>query len=265
MTDELPTHLARPPDRSANPLMATSAVEKDVHVIYILQLENIYEGPTMTTQERPPLFTAAEAAVLTRLPVKAVNNAIDKKTIAAHVRHRRGEKSLRLVTEPALLYLALERELVGDTTPSFRQRLFKAINAARTEGVQSVVVGALTLDLRPGWRVMAQRIKDLRRAEVLASADPEVLGGVPVFRGTRIPIHMIAELLSQGETLEALRRGYPRLTDEMIRLAPLYAGAHPLRGRPRKQPWRGRSFSRTGRLGGGNMRNPSRVSRFPVG
>ncbi len=201
----------------------------------------------MTTQEQP-LFTAAEAAVLTRLPVKAVNNAIDKKTIAARVRRRRGQKSLRLVDEPALVYLSLERELVSDTTPSFRRKLFKAISAALAEGVQSVAVGALTLDLRPSWRDMAQRIKDLRRAEGLASADPEVLGGVPVFRGTRIPIHMIAELLSQGETPETLHRGYPRLTDEMIRLAPLYAGAHPLRGRPRKRPWRGRANGRPVRV-----------------
>jgi len=201
----------------------------------------------MTTQEQP-LFTAAEAAVLTRLPVKAVNNAIDKKTIAAHVTRRRGEKSLRLVDEPALLYLSLERELVSDTTPSFRQKLFKAIRAALAEGVQSVAVGALTLDLRPSGRDMAQRIKDLRRSEGLASADPEVLGGVPVFRGTRISIHMIAELLSQGETPETLRRGYPRLTDEMTRLAPLYADAHPLRGRPRKRPWPGRLNGRPVRV-----------------
>ncbi len=201
----------------------------------------------MTAQPQP-LFTAAEAAVLTRLPVKAVNNAIDKRTIAAHVRRKRGAKSLRLVDEPALVYLSLERELVGDTTPSFRQKLFKAINSALAEGVQSVRVGALTLDLRPSRRDMSQRIKDLRRAEGLAGVDPEVLGGVPVFRGTRVPIHMIAELLSQGETPETLRRGYPRLTDEMVRLAPLYAHAHPLRGRPRKRPWRGRLNGRPVRL-----------------
>lgn len=194
----------------------------------------------VTTTQQQSLFTAAQAAVLTRLPVKAVNNAIDKKTIAAHVKRRHGEKSLRLIDEFALVYLLLERELVGDTTPSFRQKLFKAIGTALAEGAQSVAIGALTLDLRPRSRDMARRIKDLRRAEWLASAHPEVLGGVPVFRGTRIPIHMIAELLDQGETPDTLRRGYPRLNDEMIRLAPLYAGAHPLRGRPRKHSWRGR-------------------------
>jgi uncharacterized protein (DUF433 family) len=39
---------------------------------------------------------------------------------------------------------------------------------------------------------------------------------------------MIADLLNHGEAAETLRKGYPRLTDEMIRLAPIYAAAHPL-------------------------------------
>jgi uncharacterized protein (DUF433 family) len=192
----------------------------------------------MLTSEEA-LFTPTEAAALTRLPLKAVNNAIDKKTIAAQIRRNRGVTS-RLVGEPALVYLSLERALVGDTTPSFRQKLFKAIAEAQAKRVRKVAVGELTLDLGPWWREVTQRIRDLRRAERLSNAATDVLGGVPVFRGTRIPIHTIAGLLSQGETAEKLRAGYPRLTNEMIRLAPVYAGAHPLRGRPRRQPWHGR-------------------------
>jgi hypothetical protein len=40
---------------------------------------------------------------------------------------------------------------------------------------------------------------------------------------------------------------YPRLTAEMIRLAPVYAAAYPLRGRPRRQPWRDQQPVRRGR------------------
>jgi uncharacterized protein (DUF433 family) len=201
----------------------------------------------MLTQQQT-LFTPAEAAALTRLPLKTVNNAIDKKTVAARVTRKRGAKSARLVGESALIYLSLERELIGDTTPSFRRKLFKAIAVALAKGAESVSIGALTLDLRPSWREVVQRIKDLRRAERLADADAEVLGGVPFFRGTRIPVHLVAQLLGGGETAETLRKGYPRLTDEMIRLAPIYAGAHPLRGRPRKRPWRGRPNGRVVRV-----------------
>lgn len=198
--------------------------------------------------QKQTFFTPAEAAALTRLPLKAVNNAIDKKTIAARVTRKRGSRAARLVGEPALLYLSLERELMEDTTPSFRRRLFRAIAAALAEGANSVALGPLTLDFRSSWRQVTQRIKHLRRAERLAEVDAEVLGGVPVFRGTRIPIHTVANLLKEGETAETLRKGYPRLTEEMIRLAPIYAGAHPLRGRPRKRPWRGRAKGRVIRV-----------------
>jgi hypothetical protein len=44
--------------------------------------------------------------------------------------------------------------------------------------------------------------------------------------------------VTQGSTQAELMEGYPRLTAEMIRLAPVYAAAYPLRGRPRNQPWR---------------------------
>jgi hypothetical protein len=40
---------------------------------------------------------------------------------------------------------------------------------------------------------------------------------------------------------------YPRLTAEMIRLAPVYAAAYPLRGPKRKLPWRDRQPVRRGR------------------
>jgi len=63
------------------------------------------------------------------------------------------------------------------------------------------------------------------------------MGGAPVFRGTRVPVHLIATLLGQGSTEMDLLEAYPRMTTEMVRLAPIYAAAYPLRGRPRAQPW----------------------------
>ncbi len=179
------------------------------------------------------LFTPAEAAVLSRLSLKAVNNAIDKKTILAR-RSGRG----RLLDRPALLSLALERRLAGDTTPEFRRRLFAEIAAAPRRRV--VTVGALKVDLIEPRREVMERVKQLRRAERFVIVDPEIMGGNPVFRGTRVPVHLIDEKLRLGETVERLREDYPRVAEEMIRLAPIYAAAHPLRGRPRKQPWHDR-------------------------
>ena len=179
------------------------------------------------------LFTPAEAAVLSRLSLKAVNNAIDRKTVPAR-RSGRG----RLLDRPALLSLALERRLASDTTPEFRRRLFAEIAAGPTRRI--VTVGALKIDLVEPRREVMGRVKQLRRAERFVTVDPEIMGGNPVFSGTRVPVHLIDEKLRLGETVERLREDYPRVAEEMIRLAPIYAAAHPLRGRPRKQPWHDR-------------------------
>jgi uncharacterized protein (DUF433 family) len=74
----------------------------------------------------------------------------------------------------------------------------------------------------------------------LVVTDPEILGGDPVFRGTRVPVNVIAAMLEQGSMEAEILKAYPRITVEMVRLAPAYAQAYPIRGRPRSQPWRDR-------------------------
>jgi uncharacterized protein (DUF433 family) len=59
-----------------------------------------------------------------------------------------------------------------------------------------------------------------------------VVGGEPFFRGTRIPVHLVASLLRDGATEEQIKVSYPRLNHQVIRLAPLYAVAYPSTGRP---------------------------------
>ena len=93
----------------------------------------------------------------------------------------------------------------------------------------------------------ATSLRDLRRARSLVLSDLEIMGGDPVFRGTRVPVHLIAELVAQGSKPPELIEAYPCLTAEMIRLAPVYAAAYPLRAPRRKQPWRDQQPVRRGR------------------
>lgn len=39
--------------------------------------------------------------------------------------------------------------------------------------------------------------------------DPEVMHGVPVFRGTRVPVQTLFEYLEGGETLDDFLIGFP--------------------------------------------------------
>ena len=193
-------------------------------------------------QTHDTLFTPTEAAVLTGLPLKAVNNAIDKHTITAVA----GEEG-RLLDARALVSLAVERRLADRIAPELRRQLFDAL-ADAPRSVISLEGGLLRIDLREPRRELATSLRELRRARRLALSDPDIMGGDPVFRGTRVPVHMIASLLTQGSTPAELIEAYPRLTPEMVRLAPVYAAAYPLRGRPRGgQPWRDRKPVRRSR------------------
>jgi uncharacterized protein (DUF433 family) len=42
--------------------------------------------------------------------------------------------------------------------------------------------------------------------------DPEIMHGVPVFRGTRVPVGTLFEYLEGGDTLEDFLEGFPTVT-----------------------------------------------------
>ena len=63
--------------------------------------------------------------------------------------------------------------------------------------------------------------------------------GTPVFKGTRIPVDLVADMLAQGATAEEILEGYPTLNEERSPLRPLYMRAFPRRGRPSRRPWQG--------------------------
>jgi uncharacterized protein (DUF433 family) len=196
-----------------------------------------------TIQTHDTLFTPTEAAVLTGLPLKTVNNAIDRKTVSAIA----GQGGGRLLDARALMSLCIERRLSDRlATPELRRKVFDALGAA-PRNVVSLEGGLLKIDLREPRRALAASLRDLRRARRLVVSDPEILGGDPVFRGTRVPVHLIAELVAQGAQPDELTEGYPSLSAEMIRLAPAYAAAYPLRGPRRKLPWRDQQPVRGGR------------------
>jgi uncharacterized protein (DUF433 family) len=54
-------------------------------------------------------------------------------------------------------------------------------------------------------------------------ADPQVMLGKPVVRGTRITVELILEKLAAGESVDDLLVAYPRLSRDAVRAALAYA------------------------------------------
>lgn len=54
-------------------------------------------------------------------------------------------------------------------------------------------------------------------------ADPEVLAGKPVIKGTRICVELVLDLLAAGYTLQQIRDQYDHLTADDIQACLAYA------------------------------------------
>ena len=71
--------------------------------------------------------------------------------------------------------------------------------------------------------------------ESVVHSDPEVLGGTPVFRGTRVPVKNLLDYLAAGDTLDQFLDDFPTVRREQVVAALevakdlLTAGAHPPR------------------------------------
>ncbi|MEQ2009982.1 MAG: DUF433 domain-containing protein [Limisphaerales bacterium] len=49
----------------------------------------------------------------------------------------------------------------------------------------------------------------------LITVDPDILGGTPVFKGTRVPVNTLFEYLENNYTLDEFLECFPSVTREM--------------------------------------------------
>lgn len=54
--------------------------------------------------------------------------------------------------------------------------------------------------------------------------DPKIMVGKPVIRGTRVPVYEIVNRIAQGWTFQEILENFPRVTEEDIKAALMYAG-----------------------------------------
>ena len=58
---------------------------------------------------------------------------------------------------------------------------------------------------------------NIMEAKELINIDPEIMSGVPVFRGTRVPIRTLFDYIANGYTLEEFLDSFPSVTLEAAR------------------------------------------------
>ena len=56
------------------------------------------------------------------------------------------------------------------------------------------------------------------KSDDLITVDPDILGGTPVFKGTRVPVKTLFDYLENNYSLEQFLECFPSVTIEMARL-----------------------------------------------
>ena len=185
-------------------------------------------------------YTPAQASAITGLPLAAVHKAIDSRLIRPRSA-RSGATVRRLLTKEQLIYLQLEAEGLRLLPVGTRRGIADSIQRSPKADLMAIGNGTvLFVEFKAARRKVEGQLKQLAHIEEMVVSDPDIMRGTPVFKGTRIPVDLVADMLAQGATADEILEGYPTLGKEKIAIAPLYMRAFPRRGRPSRRPWQGK-------------------------
>lgn len=179
-------------------------------------------------------LTLPEASFVTGLSLKAIDREIDAHIVSPPRAEPDLEKRrLRWIAGPDAVYLLLVRDVHGELSPSLRRKVREAVWDAIADDRAYARLAWLMLPVREAGQEVLGRIETLERAKhEYVESRPEVLGGEPVVKGTRVPARMVAELVRRGASKDELREDFD-LTPEQVDAAVLFDRVTPKRGRPR--------------------------------
>ena len=194
------------------------------------------------------LVGSAEAAFIADLDPKDLHRVVDESVLPSDLFSRTNDARhfARLSAAIARFYF----DASGDLSKACRLRVIEAVmeRLRPRENLSSILAlagplssidwaihaAALTVDLRDFVFHAAERANRARSAVNLVVEDPEILGGVPVFRGTRVPIDVAINTVTSGAAWTRLKESYPFLSEDHVDAANVYAVIRPRRGRPTK-------------------------------
>jgi uncharacterized protein (DUF433 family) len=190
--------------------------------------------PCVSDQELAALsLTPAEASALLEVPERRVRKEVE---------HGLFPSPPELNFDMVVYLKVLDRLAELQPPVEWRRRMLRSIRKALMHGHLSgvseeleIVRGVLQLRLRTvAEEVSDQLVPFYRWRNARVVADPAILAGEPVFRGSRLSVRRVGEALQRGEKAATIHEDYPNLTAEDIEFAPRYVRAYPRVGRPRE-------------------------------
>ena len=154
---------------------------------------------------------------------------IYKSNLPGHLRQKAFERFESLIepTSRREFYRLLDAEKIVKATCDWSRpsRLFVSHDRMKLDHYLFVDFEQIVHDLAPRVDLYAEGLARIEEKD-------EVLGGEPVFKGTRLSVHHVGRMYRDGEPMKNIIEDYPYLRENDVRFAELFFRAHPALGRP---------------------------------
>lgn len=183
-------------------------------------------------------MTISEASAATGIPGRKIIRLVDEEVLPDSVCQISGRKrTLRAYSMPMTIFGASDAEALGKETQLAIMRLVGKFAKDNWQLLLDDPKQADSLNFATGCIVVAlgnyvreamaglNRLMDAHRRVV---EDPDIRGGIPTIRGTRVGVYEIAGL-RLNEEIDTILEHYPRLRRKDVEAASLYAKAYPIR------------------------------------
>ena len=186
-------------------------------------------------------LTTSEAAVAAGVSVPQIHRIIDERILPEDLY---STAQMRTFRTDACVLIAFYFETADLLTAQARLRTIRNAMAhcSGWDQWKNCIVEDhfVTVRFADIWKNVDFRLHQLMKAHATVTEDPEILGGTPVIKGTRVPVYDIAAAFDSGTSVDRILKSYPSLKDWQVELASVYARAVPPRGRPKRSASAGR-------------------------
>jgi len=191
------------------------------------------------------LFSLSEAAAIAEIAPDTIRTALEKKSVTPSHRNRVGNSVRYHFSAGDILFVKVLTEFPFALSKHDKLSLSKVLAGGNKQAACWSLRGSdliyqsaelrLSIGIKKIRQTLASNLALFRYGKRRIRSSAEILGGEPVFGGTRIPLRHVASLFRKGVPEKEIREDFPYLAPRDLEYARLASRFLDKPGRPRKR------------------------------